>query len=318
MDSFFWFRKEEFRGVMVVLLLGTTLALLASFVQRRTAIEAISPEQKSRLMALWLQDSLAKAQALEANTAFTPKNESEKSNSSINWSLQGTFNPNDASDQDWLSRGLSKNQVRSINKYTSTGAQFHSLEDLKRVYVLSDEWVDFFAADFAFPEPARTEHTKPRQKDEHLDYEETVVVERAFEREQPRVNINIADTTALMEIRGIGSYYANKLVNYRSALGGFHDMNQLKELYNIREETLLILENSTFIDRNQLQCLAINSASAEELAQHPYLSRNQSKAIVAFRTEHGAFQVEQDLLKCVVISEDLLEKIRPYLCLKTP
>lgn len=318
MDSFFWFRKEEFRGVMVVLLLGTALALLASFVQRRTAIEAISPEQKSRLMALWLQDSLAKVQAYEANTALPPNDENEKSISSINWSLQGAFNPNDASDEDWLSRGLSKKQVRSINKYTSTGAQFHSLEDLKRVYVLSDDWVDFFADDFAFPERARTEQTKPRQKDEHLEFEERVVIDEAFEREQQRVNINIADTTALMEIRGIGSYYANKLVNYRKALGGFHDMNQFKELYNIREETLLILENSTFIDRNQLQCLAINSASAEELAQHPYLSRNQSKAIVAFRTEHGAFQVEQDLLKCVVISEDLLEKIRPYLCLKTP
>lgn len=318
MDSFFWFRKEEFRGVMVVLLLGTVLALLASFVQKQTAVEAISPEQKSRLMALWLQDSLAKAQAVEANTALTQNNENEKRYSSINWSLQGTFNPNDASDQDWLSRGLSKNQVRSINKYKSTGAQFHSLEDLKRVYVLSDEWVDFFADDFAFPEPARTEQTVPRQKDEHIEREETVAIDKAFEREQQRVNINLADTNALMEIRGIGSYYANKLVNYRNALGGFHDMTQFKELYNIREETLLILENSTFIDRNQLQCLAINSASAEELAQHPYLSRNQSKAIVAFRSEHGAFQVEQDLLKCVVISEDLLEKIRPYLCLKSP
>ena len=317
MDSFFWFRKEEFRGVMVVLLLGTALALLASFVQRRTAIEAISPEQKSRLMALWLQDSLAKAQSFEAKRAVRPNKGGEESNSSINWSLQGAFNPNNATDQDWLSRGLSEKQVRSINKYCSKGARFYSLEDLKKVYVLSDEWVDFFADDFVFPIPERKEQSKPRQKEDRLERDETII-DKAFEREQQRVNINIADTTALMEIRGIGSYYANKLVNYRNALGGFHDMTQFKELYNIREETLLILENSTFIDRNQLQCLPINSASAEELAQHPYLSRNQSKALVAFRTEHGAFQVEQDLLKCVVISEELLEKIRPYLCLKTP
>lgn len=44
------------------------------------------------------------------------------------------------------------------------------------------------------------------------------------------IELNSADSTALVSIRDIGPYYANKILRYREQLGGFHATRQLKEI----------------------------------------------------------------------------------------
>lgn len=44
------------------------------------------------------------------------------------------------------------------------------------------------------------------------------------------IELNSADSTALVSIRGIGPYYASKILRYREQLGGFHTTRQLKEI----------------------------------------------------------------------------------------
>ncbi len=316
MDSFFWFRKEEFRGVMVVVLLSSALALFGIYARKSAQIPPMSQQQREHYEQLWLAEQAENQEAEKKAGQFSgTKRETVRENA---WKHQGKFDPNTAPDGEWLKRGISEKQLKSIRKYCSSGAHFESIEDLKKVYVLSDRWVDFFEADFQFsPQPKResssgkSESSVPREK-------EKAPAPASTNEERERLNINEADTNAFKSIYGIGSYYANKLVKYREALGGYHSMSQLQEIYNMREEVLLVLEENCYLQEGVQTCLRINEASEEELAQHPYLSRNQSKALVAYRNEHGAFQSEQELLRCVVMDEATVLKIRPYLCLQTP
>ena len=51
------------------------------------------------------------------------------------------------------------------------------------------------------------------------------------------VEINNADTTELKKLRGIGSVLSKRIVKYRKMLGGFKDVEQLKKVYGLSEET---------------------------------------------------------------------------------
>ena len=59
--------------------------------------------------------------------------------------------------------------------------------------------------------------------------------------------------------------------------------------------------------------LNINSASADELKQHPYLRYIIANAIVQYRSQHGNYAAVSDLKKIMLITDDIYNKMVPYL-----
>ena len=47
------------------------------------------------------------------------------------------------------------------------------------------------------------------------------------------MDVNSADTTALIDLPGIGSKLALRIINFREKLGGFYAIEQLKETYGL-------------------------------------------------------------------------------------
>ncbi len=60
------------------------------------------------------------------------------------------------------------------------------------------------------------------------------------------------------------------------------------------------------------ELLDLNTASPEDLTRLPGIGEKKAAAIVAWREEHGAFQVVEDLLSVQGIGEAILADIRPY------
>lgn len=52
-----------------------------------------------------------------------------------------------------------------------------------------------------------------------------------------RVELNSADTTELKRLRGIGSVLSARIVKYRTKLGGFSSVEELKNVYGLSDET---------------------------------------------------------------------------------
>jgi competence protein ComEA len=62
----------------------------------------------------------------------------------------------------------------------------------------------------------------------------------------------------------------------------------------------------------------LNSATVEQLEQLPGVGPSTAKAIVRFREKSGRFQRVEDLLAVHGISQNKLEKLRPYVTVKSP
>lgn len=103
------------------------------------------------------------------------------------------------------------------------------------------------------------------------------------------IELNSADTTQLKTIPGIGSGYANRIVNYRTALGGFYTIEQLGEVWGM--DTYLYSQIVQYLTLNpKHDSIYINKDSFQDLLKHPYLTYKQVMVIEDIRTRKGAIR----------------------------
>ncbi|MCX6258016.1 MAG: helix-hairpin-helix domain-containing protein [Bacteroidia bacterium] len=205
-----------------------------------------------------------------------------------------SFDPNTASDQDLLNLGLSEKQTAVIRKYLSKGGRFYKKEDFKNIYSIGDELYQKLEPYISIE--ANCTDKKPVKPDP-----------------AGPVDINLADTTALMQIRGIGKAMAMKIINYRDRLGGFTHLEQLKEITGITDDNFGSIIHWLILDRVNVKTININFAGARELSRHPYLNYLQAKAIVTWRIKNGSYMKVSVLLEKNILDMETYNKIKDFL-----
>ena len=190
------------------------------------------------------------------------------------------FDPNSISIEDLQRLGLSERQAESIGSYRAKGGRFRSKEDFRKMYVVSDTL-------FARLEPFI---------------------------EIPKLELNTADSAALVSLRGIGPWYARKIMEYRERLGGFYSVEQLLEIDGIDSERLAGFAGDVTADAELCRKLDIWKAADSVLAVHPYLGQKGARSIVRYRQLYDSLRWSaEDLAKERVLSNDNIEKLKKYI-----
>src|SRR5690606_7557457 len=96
-------------------------------------------------------------------------------------------------------------------------------------------------------------------------------------------------TSALKALPGIGSKLANRIVSFREKLGGFYSIEQLREVYGIRDSVFDKLVRYLKLENPETKKINLNKATLDKMKAHPYIRFQFAKAIVAYRDEHGDF-----------------------------
>jgi competence protein ComEA len=226
---------------------------------------------------------------------------SEKKNLSNKYKVPPSkFDPNNYSINDWMNLGLSEKQAIVVTKFTSRGIK--SNEDLKRVFVISDELFDLIK-DSTFYQNSQT-ISEPKKE-----------VNKETKKPKLLVELNRANIEELMKINGIGESFAKWIINYRTRLGGFHNKNQLLEVWKMDLDKFLMIE--PFVEVNEVSIIKIklNTVTVDELKKHPYLNWNIANSIIKIRNKKGSFSSIQEIKESVLIDEECFEKLKPYLSL---
>ena len=127
--------------------------------------------------------------------------------------------------------------------------------------------------------------------------------------------MNTADTVALVALPGIGPAFARGMVKYRESLGGYHSLDQLAEVYVLRDkpDAVAKLKELLVLDTLMVRRIPINTCTVEELAAHPYARWKLAKPLIAFRNQHGRFSKLEEIKGCALIDADAFRKLAPYL-----
>ncbi len=207
------------------------------------------------------------------------------------------FNPNDYSAEDWINLGLSEKQVAVLLKFTKNGIR--SNEDLKRIFVISDELYALIKDSTFYPERLKVEY-----------------LPKVFEEKKiQKIEINSASVEELEKLKGIGPFFAKQIIKYRDRLGGFASKEQILEVWKMTIETYDKLIPQIEIDKSKIRKLKINVVTPEELKNHPYLNWSQVNSIIKMRAQRTNFNNINEIQESKLIDAETFEKLIPYLSL---
>ncbi len=212
------------------------------------------------------------------------------------------FDPNTASEQELVVLGLSPGTARTLVKYRSKGGRFYRTEDLRKLYTLKPADYDRLAAYVRIAgdgAPAYKSYEKQRAP--------------AYAAPPASLELNSADMAGLIRLKGIGPAYARRILNYRDALGGFVSITQLKEVYGLPDSVYEQCSAICTADPKRVQLINVNTATAEELARHPYIRGKLASGIVRLRNDLKSFREIAQIRQIPLINEEKYRKIAPYL-----
>jgi len=127
------------------------------------------------------------------------------------------------------------------------------------------------------------------------------------------LDINMADTSAFINLPGIGNKLAARIVNFRNKLGGFYSIEQVGETFGLADSTFQKIKPFLRLADSTVKKFDVNIASADELKSHPYIRWQIANAIVAYRQEHGTFTKIEDIRKVMAVTADDFKKISRYI-----
>lgn len=253
------------------------------------------------------------------------------------------FDPNLADSTQLLALGLQPWQVRNILRYRAKGGVFRQPSDFARVYGLTvkqyrdlEPYIrispDFRPAADVYGKPPRRQHHQSKEYAERMGgssndmaWERTTDdATPAYSRDTVRfpiklkvgehIDLNLADTTALKKVPGIGSYYARKVVAYRERLGGFFSTNQLMEIEGFPEEATAFF----ILQPSDVKKLNVNQLSLAQLRKHPYINFYMAKAITDRVRLKGPLHSLDELSLLPDFTPEVIARLAPYVDFQTP
>lgn len=222
------------------------------------------------------------------------------------------FNPNTVSFEELLAFGLSKAQASNIVNYRDKSGGFRDKAHFRKLYCMTDEL-------FALISPYLVFESKNENKIESIAIEDAKI-EKSESKAQNKVrevlvlDLNACDSLDLQQIRGIGKVRAARIYKYGKRLGGYVNVEQLKEVYGIDNELFEQIKGHFKVGKTDIRKININSDEIKQLTAHPYIDFQLAKALIRFRKDYGKdFQSAEEIRYIHFLSEQEAEKLIPYL-----
>lgn len=297
--EYFSLTNNEQRG-----LIGLLLIILFVFIGSRSYFMFQKPQPS-------LVDNSAVFAALYTekgkSTALEQK-EREEENSTI---VYFNFDPNTINKEGLLGLGIKETLANTIINYRNKGGRFYKKEDLLKIYGL--EQADFQKLEPYIVIPETVSWKKEKKVFPKEGYTDTK--EKTPEPAKLIIELNDVDSASLTKIKGIGPVYAARIVKYRKLLGGFVEKEQLLEVYGIdREMYDKIAKN--LVCNGKVTMLQVHQVSWKELAAHPYISNTTANILLNYIKAHGEIKNFDFILESQLMTEDELNKFKPYISLE--
>ncbi len=142
-------------------------------------------------------------------------------------------------------------------------------------------------------------------------YTEATQAENQPKKQQAVIELNTADSLALLSLDGIGPAFAGRIIKYRKLLGGFAKKEQLAEVYGFKENYEQVKD---FIMANgNVTKINLNTCTFKELNKHPYIEYELTKAIFNLKKKLGKFTSVDEIKQIDLVNAELYNKLAPYL-----
>jgi competence protein ComEA len=210
-------------------------------------------------------------------------------------SSMGGFDPNGLLEEKWKAFGLPGWLCKRIKNFENHGGHFRSKEDVRKIYGFPGAIFARLEPFMIFPESQKNVTYSPKIRKDTL------------------LEINIADSSGLAGLPGIGPFTAGRIIKYRERLGGFVAKEQLLEIRYFTSDRLESAAKFLTVNSSKVKKMNINKVGFKVLLKHPYANYELTKALVWFRDRYGKINNLAELERAAVIPDTSFLKLKPYL-----
>ncbi|WP_214228570.1 helix-hairpin-helix domain-containing protein [Pedobacter sp. B4-66] len=296
LNAYFDFSKREFNGLMVLIVLILMISAIPYI------YDYVNPEEDNSEIEHLAIKRLSLP--IKKTTAFGKVNLKHRVKHEVKHSLF-LFDPNTINADEWQRLGLSFKQSAAILKYLAKGGRFKKAEDVQKMYTINEK---MYAKLYPYVRIESSDIGKGIKHGDSFNGKADGVVPKV-----KIVEINGADSVTLIQIRGIGASFAKRIIKYRERVGGFYKKEQLLEVFGLDSAKFEEVKNQISVNAKELKKININTAKLEDFKGHPYIRYKQVNAIIEYRKQHGNYSNIADLNKVAIFSQDMIERLAPYL-----
>lgn len=227
------------------------------------------------------------------------------------------FDPNKLTVEEWQNLGLTEKQAQSVLNFKAKIGGFKDKETVKKAYAISDEFYTRIEGKMVFGKgEQKVFDTSLIEKSKDSSQIAPISNEEANEEIIVKVELNTASFEELIAIKGIGNYFAERIIDLRIVKGGFADAQELLEIPYFKEENLNAILPFIEIDKSAIRKLNLNNVSLKQLSQHPEITWDMAKSIMDLRNELGSFSSLDQLLLSAHIDLRRFKKLENYLTIE--
>ncbi len=245
------------------------------------------------------------------------------------------FNPNTIPIDSLQMLGFSQKQAATVIHYRDKGGKFLKKRDFAKLYVVDETKYLQLEPYIKLPDSIAGEKVQATKNSktgystkEYLtrdDFKTENSTTGNYRRENHKtgnstkyyttsIDLNEADSSALMAVKGIGPYFCREILKLREKLGSFAHTEQLLEIRGMDEEKFNRIRGQIFVHPAGIKKFSLKNAKPDFLKQHPYIGAYNARGIRLFiQTEGEESCTLSNLVKNNILTAEAAEKLRPYI-----
>ena len=295
-SKYFGFSKSETTGLILLIpLLAFILTIPSIYKQYLIQTQTDNSEKDAQDLREWLAEiEKNKINNKDEEVVFTAFE----------------FDPNLISADSLILLGFEHKVAYTIDNYRSKGGKFFKKEDLLKIYGISENRVKGLWEFISIPDRVR------EKKYATTSTKTTTYEKKEFTPKKVIIapeDLNRVTVEELVQIRGIGPVLSDRIIKYRDNLGGFNNIDQLREVYGLDTGVIERITEHFYLKDPEVVQIDINTDSARFLANHPYISWSLAKAIVAYKYQHGSYKSVGNIKKIKLVNDSIFDRVSPYL-----
>lgn len=280
---YFYFSPSEKKGILLL------MAVLVVVMFLPTIYRTFKPSNNLTISI----SQMAELDSLNVKTSFAEVTDNELF----------LFNPNTATEAELKQLGFTDKNIATLKNYLSKGGKIKSVEGLKKIYGVKEELVEKLTPYIQLENNEFTNNKTAAFADSSKNTKA---------KQFAPLELNSADSLQLVKLYRIGPKLASRIIEQRTKLGGFLNLNQLTEIWGFDEDILYDLQGKIYVDANKAKRINLNTVTEEELKMHPYFKFKVARVIVNYRNQHGNYKNFNELLNIKIINDSILNRIKIY------
>jgi competence protein ComEA len=298
--EYFSFSKGEIRVSIILAFVLVMVVVINIFGLKNlsSTSDFLSEQEKTELDSLIKIIEFSQTESVEIHAELKDKKNMESEMVSL---FPINFDPNIVEKKILRQMGFPSTIIDHIIRYREAGGRFYVANDFRKIYGLGN---DMFNQVEAYIQIGN----------------DTIANSLIFENESidssvfsDTIEINTADKTDLIFLKGVGEVLAGRIIKYRNLLGGFVSEKQLLEVYGINDTIIQNNLTRIKIDTTKIRKLSLNSSEFKEFLKHPYIEMNDVKAVFELRDYYKGELNKIILEKTNILNDSTFRKISPYL-----